>query len=203
MKKENLAEYMLNLSPLPEELKDGLVRKDLLDFISARICRTDYQRKDIIHSAGTVCERINFIESGMMRGYKYDKVSGQEKTCYFWDGHTLVTDAKSFLRRKPSEIYIQVLSVTTVQSITYAQLEEICIVFSFLRGFMASLHDHDEKYGNRKYYGSGLKAEEILADLRSACKGIELVATREMIASFIGISRQHLLRIMSVSNGKN
>jgi CRP-like cAMP-binding protein len=195
MKKENFVDYLLDINPLPEELKDGTNRKQIIEFFNQRVSKASYIHGIFLHTADTICDRIYFIHKGILRGFRYDQNKKKEITIFLWNDKALATDANSFLFKRPSDIYIQVLSETVLFSITYNELVDVIQQFPFMEAFLGSLMDCEKIYSNKRFSTLALSAKERLQEMRRIYPQIELMVPKDHLASYLGISRQHLNRL--------
>ncbi|MRX40245.1 cyclic nucleotide-binding domain-containing protein [Flavobacterium sp. LC2016-23] len=80
------------------------------------------KKKDILLTKGDVCCNIYFVVKGLLRIYFVDE-NDEEKTFHFSLESTFATDYESFLKRIPSDFYIQALENTTVIVISFEMLK--------------------------------------------------------------------------------
>lgn len=196
MVKQNLHDYLFDLYPLPDELKDGIKRNDLIQFISSRISTTHHSRRVLIQAEGMIPDRIYYVKQGLVRGFKYDKTKNKEKTVSLWDTNGLVSDAAGFIHQTPSNLFIEVMSDTILASLSYGQLIEIFNHFPFIRPFMGALVEYDIQYSNKSYSDRTVNAWERLVNMRNNYQNLDQLVSKEVIASFLEITPQHLCKII-------
>src|ERR1700761_2024008 len=80
----------------------------------------EYRKKEVLLREGQVCNRIYFIESGLIRIY-YLKDGREICSGMLFEGGIVIA-VKSFFRRQPSDEFIETIENTRVQSISYEEL---------------------------------------------------------------------------------
>jgi CRP-like cAMP-binding protein len=110
----NVVEYINTLVPLSPEVADELLGKSE---------KQDLPKHFLLHKEGEICQKIYFIEKGLVRWY-YHNEDGKEITDSFAAENSFVTAFDSFFQRKPSRYFIELLEDSIVYSMNYADLEE-------------------------------------------------------------------------------
>jgi CRP/FNR family transcriptional regulator, anaerobic regulatory protein len=110
----NFVEYINSFVPLPENAADELLSKSRKDFLP---------KGYLLHNAGEVCDRIFFVEKGLVRWFYYNE-EGKDITDSFGGVNSFITAFDSFFQRKPSRYFIELLEDSTVYSMTYLDLEQ-------------------------------------------------------------------------------
>jgi len=195
MIKEKLYDYLFDINPLPDELKNGMNRNDIIQYVNTQTRNSYHSHRVLLLTAGNISDHLYFVEKGVVRGYIYDQ-KNKEKTIWIWDENSIVTDVNSFIHRIPSEIYIEAMPETTLTTLSYHQLENVFICFPFLRPFLSTIAAQHARYSNKRFYDLGLSAWERLEEVRRAYPKLEQKIPKEIIASFLGITPQHLSRII-------
>ena len=72
---------------------------------------------------GQLCRYVGFIEKGLVRYHMND--NGSEKTFYFNKEGEFVSNYQSFIPREPSNTSIQAIEDTTLQVISYTDLQRM------------------------------------------------------------------------------
>lgn len=196
MVKQNLCDYLFDIYPLPDELKDGIKRNELTQFINSRISVTSHNRRVLIQAEGMVPDRIYYVEKGLVRGFKYDKAKNKEKTVSLWDAKGLVADASSFIHQTPSNLFIEVMPDTLLSSISYGQFLELFASFPYIRSFFGSLLEYDILYSNQRFTDRNIAAWDRLVHMRNNYQNLDQLVSKEVIASFLEITPQHLSKII-------
>lgn len=196
MIKQNLHDYLLDLDPMPEELKNGLIRSELIRYVNAQISTSHHSHKVLILTAGMIPDRIYFVEKGVVRGYRDDE-KGKEKTIFLWDDHSIMTDVDSFIRRIPSDIYIEVMPNSILTSISYQQLSNIFESFPYIRKFLTRLALYQNEYSHRSFYNFAKpSAWERYQELLKRYPQVEQKVSKETIASFLEVTPQYLCKMI-------
>lgn len=77
---------------------------------------------------GAVCDKIAFIESGMVKVYFE---TGQKEVCLSYNKENdLVIAAESFFEQCPSKVAIRAVEPTTVYYATHAELQHVCVKYT-------------------------------------------------------------------------
>lgn len=130
---ELVLSFLDAISPLEDDLRNML--------LSA--IRTTRPVKDtVILREGSVAHTINFIEKGLIRGYRItDK--GNEVTSWFMKEKDIFISIRSFLTQTPAKETIQTLENCIIHSITYSQFRSAHTTY---RSFDRIRGDLLEKY---------------------------------------------------------
>ncbi|WP_158799774.1 Crp/Fnr family transcriptional regulator [Pedobacter sp. L105] len=196
MIKQNLTDYLLDLDPMPEELKNGMIRSELIQYVNSRISTSHHNHRVLILTAGMIPDRIYFIVKGVVRGYKTDE-KGKEKTTFLWDDHSIMTDVNSFIHRTPTDIYLEVMPNSTLNSISYQQLIDIFERFPFINRFMSKLVVYSNKYSHKSFYNYAKpSAWERYQELLDRYPYVEQKVSKEIIASFLEVTPQYLSKMI-------
>lgn len=196
MIKQNLSDYLLDLDPMPEELKNGIIRSELIRYINSRISTSHHSHRVLIMTAGMIPDRIYFIVKGVVRGYRTDE-KGKEKTIFLWDDHSIMTDVNSFIHRTPTDIYLEVMPNSTLNSISYQQLIDIFESFPFIKRFMNKLPVYNNEYSHKSFYNfSRPSAWERYQELLQRYPCVEQKVSKEIIASFLEVTPQYLSKMI-------
>ena len=81
------------------------------------------KKRNFLIREGTVCNHVSFINSGLLRMYylKNDK----EKILGFCTDNCYISEYKSFLTRKPAQLFIQAIEDTEVIETNYDDLQKL------------------------------------------------------------------------------
>ncbi|MES2457903.1 MAG: Crp/Fnr family transcriptional regulator [Bacteroidota bacterium] len=104
-----------SISPLSSKLQERF---------SDYLVEEEFPKKHILLHEGETCRRIWFIKSGVTRAY-YLNEQGDECTSWFMNTGNLMISVYSFLRQLPAYEHIEILEPSTLQSISYQQLQSI------------------------------------------------------------------------------
>lgn len=199
MIKQNLLDYLLDLDPMPEELKNGLLRNELISYVNSQISTSHHSHKVLILTAGMIPDRIYFVQKGVVRGYKDDE-KGKEKTIFLWDDHSIMTVADNFIHRTPSDIYIEVMPNSILTSISYQQLNDIFENFPYIERFLSKLELYQNEYSYKCFYNFAKpSAWERYLELLTRYPHVEQKISKETIASFIEVTPQYLSKMIKAN----
>lgn len=143
---------------------------------------------------GQLCRYIGFIEDGLVRYHMND--NGNQKTLYFNKEGEFVSNYQSFLPHEPSNTSIQAIEETTLQVISYENLQ---LLYSKVRegeklGRLAIEHVFLSSLEQLKSFYKDSPAERYQQFLRSY-PGLVQRIPQYYIASYVGIKPQSLSRI--------
>jgi CRP-like cAMP-binding protein len=111
----NIAEYatsIVKLSPTLEQEVGRLLKKEELP------------KKHLLHDEGQICQRIYFVEKGLVRAFYY-KDDGKDITDWFAPENSFITAVDSFFQQKPSRYFLELLEDSVLYSLTYTELESL------------------------------------------------------------------------------
>ncbi|WP_133576833.1 Crp/Fnr family transcriptional regulator [Pedobacter metabolipauper] len=192
-----LYDFLFGCKILPEELKNESERQRLVDFLESQIERIPYGHKILLSARGHTPERIYFVENGCARAYIYDDVNEKEKTDFIWLKTSLMADATSFLLQTKSSYYIEVVTPGTVLvSLTYAQVDLLLQSFPYAKVFVDYLLESNKVHSSKYFLDHYPNASDRLDALQAAMPPVKGYVTNEMMASFLGITTQHLNRLL-------
>jgi CRP-like cAMP-binding protein len=143
---------------------------------------------------GKLCRYIGFIEKGLMRYHMND--NGNQKTLYFSNEGEFVCNYQSFLPRLPSNTSIQAIEDTTLQVISYRDLQRMYSELSEGEklGRLAIENVFLNSLDQLKSFYKDSPAERYQQFLRSYPDLAQRVP-QYYIASYVGIKPQSLSRI--------
>ncbi len=143
---------------------------------------------------GMIAQHVAFIYKGYLR--KYFIVDGNEKTDFFYFENSFTGDLPSILAKKPCQSFNIAMEPTTLLALPFEKLNEMALksfnIEHMLRQFV-------EK-GFISYYNRATafllqSPTERYRDLVAQTPEIVQRATQYHIASYLGITPQHLSRI--------
>ncbi|MBD3796980.1 MAG: Crp/Fnr family transcriptional regulator [Campylobacterales bacterium] len=160
------------------------------------------KKSETILHQGEICDQIYFINSGLVRAYVLDE-DGKDFTwgVFFNDPNATVTnlfvvDYDSFLHQKPSSMHIEALEDTELVAVSYKDVQ-----------FLYSHSKKWERFGRLMTEAaySYLHSQTIQRQIKSANARFALFmeetpfllekVPQYHIASFLGITPQHLSRL--------
>lgn len=192
---QKLYEFLFNSSNQLEELKNQELHEQLVHQLNSYVKPVLCTHKVWLQHPGVVPDRLYFVESGVVRGYTLDDDKLTEKTESFWLSGSLVVDINSFLYQLESKIFIEAFPDTELLFISRSHVEEIILSFPFTQAFISSLIQNEVEYSNKNLLSIN-DAWKRLVKMRNTFPGLELLVSKEDVASFLNISPQHLSRII-------
>ncbi|WP_459212460.1 Crp/Fnr family transcriptional regulator [Aquimarina rhabdastrellae] len=178
--------YVKHYIALSQEAEQALI---------ALIKEEQFDKGDQILEIGKTCKRLYYITSGTMRTFYYK--NGKDITNWIYPEHTMVTSWHSYILRKPSSEYLEVIEdQTNVLSLTYDQWQELYQEYPELERFgriileeqMALIDDYYKGY----YFMTAKEKYDLLLEF---FPDVTLRANLGHIASMLGMSQETLSRI--------
>lgn len=166
-----------------------------LDFMLSLFKPMTLKKDDYFLKIGQRCNQVAFIKSGMLRIY-YPNDKGEETTCYFSLPNEFVTSFSSFTTETPSIENIQAILPTEIVGIEKKDLEmlyqKIPVTQEFGRKAAENLAIIMEKRISLFLNNSADERYQFL--LKHNPILIQTVPL-QFLASYLGISPQHLSRL--------
>lgn len=184
----DLLEVLGSIAPLSAAYHDRL---------RSQLVTEHYPARHLLLRPGEICRNIYFISSGLVRIYTIDG-AGKEKTIIFMGPGELAVDVSSFYEQTPATEYLQTLQPTTIQSLSWHQLNSFYADFKegnyigriiTQKYLVISVERHTELLSS--------SIPERYQSLLAKHPFIEQQTTQSQIASYLGISRETLNRIKS------
>jgi CRP-like cAMP-binding protein len=174
----------------------GLYPK-LYKFLSPLVTFSIYPRSHLILTAGQVADYMYFVERGLARGFTFDQKRQKESTVFLWKDQTTVIIPESFLQRKPSPLYIEVISETRMLRIAWYHISELLTLYPEAIFLSHSLQlQFKEQENRRNNQLSFLTAWQRYLQLLEDFPAIEQQLSKEIIASYLNITPQSLSRML-------
>ncbi len=173
------------------------VQEQLESLLSGMLARSRYAQRQLLLSAGQLPEHLYYVEQGMVRGYYYDDASGRAITLFLWREASWAVPVQSFFHRQPSDLYLEVMPGSELLSFSYQQLtalaEQLPAVEPLLRGLVLQYCAFHKKRTKDLLTRS---AWERYLDLLQSHPRIEQHVSKEVIASYLGVTPQSLSRLI-------
>lgn len=141
-----------------------------------------------------VCNKMSFVQKGFFRFYHFN--DGEEVTRDFLFENNFVTSYRSFITGEPSEVYVQALEECELITFKKSDLEKIFDSSHALERLARILAEY-QFISIESYYLSFLNdsAETRYKNLLKENPRLVQNIPLKYIASFLGITPQHLSRI--------
>jgi CRP-like cAMP-binding protein len=170
----------------------------------------DQSEKEIIESAfkeislpkgtkwiteGKVCDQVGYIVSGKLRVYYIDE-SGNDITCYFINSDNFISSFTSFLTNTPTKENISAIEDTELRIISKNDLEKLSVTIPKIQIFRRVIAENlfiimEKRINMLQSQSAQERYEKMLKENPDIILSIPL----QYIASFLGITPQHLSRL--------
>jgi len=188
---------LFRLHPLPEKLKDRALQEELRAQVNGMVAGSHYVHRQLLLSAGQPAEHAYFVVEGFARGYYYDEQTGREITLFLWGESAVALAANSFFLRQPSDIYMEVMPGSALLSLSHGQLARIYELFPATEALAHLLTlQYNAFHKQRTKDLLTRSAWERYLDLLQAHPRIEQKVSKEVIASYLGVTPQSLSRLL-------
>jgi len=182
---EIIRQYLNNIAPLSAEDWEK---------ISNRFTKVVLPKGTVFVKEGQVCNDVFFISTGLVRLYVVN--DGKEICRQFFFENMFFSEYESFLTRKPSKTFADVLEDTEVHRFSYADMQwfyEVIPGFQFIGRMIAeSLFIKISERVNS--FLTETPEQRYLNLIASRPKVMQRIP-QYMIASYLGITPEHLSRI--------
>ncbi len=153
------------------------------------------EKADFLLRQGEVCDKVFFVEKGLLRAYKVDD-EGKEHINQFAPENWFITDRSSILFNHPSEYFIDALEDSELIVFENEFLIEASNISTSFREYNKNLlHNHIRQLQIRIDSLLGLPAEKRYLDFVETYFNLTLRVPQWMIASYLGISPESLSRV--------
>ena len=150
---------------------------------------------DFLLRQAEVCNKIYFVEKGLLRAYKVDD-GGKERINQFAPENWFITDRSSILFNLPSEYFIDAMENSELIVIDNEFLIEASNISVRFREYNKNLlHNHIRQLQKRIDSLLGLNAEKRYLYFVETYYNLTLRVPQWMIASYLGISPETLSRV--------
>ncbi len=161
-----------------------------------------YRKGDTIHSMGDICSKLAFINSGLARAYMISE-DGKDYTwsIFFNDENSemvnlFVVDYNSFINKRESSLYIEVLEDCELVTLEYSDIEFLYKRFKNGERFGRLMSQEAYSYLHNMVIDRQLKsAKERFDDFMQTTPYLLDKVPQYHIATFLGITPQHLSRL--------
>lgn len=156
-----------------------------------------YAQRQLLLSAGQAVTHLYFVESGLVRGYFYDDASGRAITLHLWGEHTLAVPVQSFFLQRPSDVYLEVMTDSQLLSLSYQHLMDAATCLPELQASLQHLVLKASSFHRQRAIALLTRsAWQRYLDLLQTHPRIEHQVSKEVIASYLGITPQSLSRLL-------
>lgn len=162
-------------------------------------CFTTLQlhKRELLLQDNSICNQLSYVVSGSLRIYSIDD-DLVENNVYFAVDDWWAFDLKSFIERSPARFNIQALTACTVETIHKGSFEKLLEEIPALeKWFRILLQNALISSENRIGYKISLTAEQRYAKFIDKYPTLERQISQKHIASYLGITAEHLSKIKS------
>jgi CRP/FNR family transcriptional regulator, anaerobic regulatory protein len=153
-------------------------------------------KRDYLLRAGHICQKICFIEKGLLRCF-YEQGESEVSSWFMSQGDVIVS-VESFFKQAPSYESIQALESTVIHYITYQELQFIYKNFLEFNFVARVLAEHYYTLSEQRLYSLRMqRSQERYEHLLKKFPELILRVPSKYIASYLGISEETLSRIKS------
>lgn len=143
---------------------------------------------------GDVCKEFHFLEKGLARVFYYK--DGKEVTAWFASANQIVSAIDSLFTGEPSLYNIEILEEATVWSLQYHKIEPVFEKYPVVErlGRLLITQNYlllDERMKLFAFCTAEERYERLLLQIPDILQSVKL----GQIASYLGISQEHLSRI--------
>jgi len=184
----NFLAFVSSLSPLESEAYESM---------RSKLYQKKYRKGQLILETGTVCKRIYFIDSGLVKTFFYTDT--REFIMRFFAEGSMFTVLDSFLTQRPSAYAVQALEDTKITCLNYDDLEMLCQRYhsmeTFYRKLLAlSAVNMMERIGGTLEEKAQIAYHKFIQAHGSLLQRISLAD----LASYLGITQVSLSRIRAM-----
>lgn len=168
----------------------------------SKLTLKEYKKGDVILHQGDICKEMNFINSGLARGYVIDE-DGKDFTwsIYFNDKNSHMSnlfaiDYDSFINQKASSLHIEALEDTQLVSVSYDDVQFLYNKLKKGERFGRLMSEEAYSYLHKLMIDRQTKtADERFEEFVQNTPHLLDKVPQYHIATFLGITPQHLSRL--------
>lgn len=182
---ENFLKILSTMAPLTPEEQEALAGLAKVVHLS----KGDWWVRE-----GLRADRVGFIEKGYLR--KYYIKDGKELTDYFYFDHSFVGDIPAILTNKPSIVNVVTMEASELLVFSYAAIEALCSKYHGIEHLMRIIIQQTFiTFYHRSASFILSTPQERYEHLLMEQPAVLERAAQYHIASFLGITPQHLSRL--------
>ena len=173
------------------------LQRDSMHVFAEILVRKQYKKGSVLLNEGDTCNRMLFIEKGMLRQYYFKK--GKDMTEHIAYEHCIVMCIESYFLEEPTRLMIEALENTVVWEIPKEKVEKLIDQYEDIermyRKFLeVSLIDSQKKADQLRFES----AQERYLKLKQSHPEILRRAPLVYIASFLQMTPETLSRVRSL-----
>jgi CRP-like cAMP-binding protein len=176
--------------------------KEELTYFLSLVKWKNISKKTLLLTADEACKYISYVHSGALRAFYLDK-EGKEATVMFAVADWWVTDMYCFLNSRPAMMYIEALEDSYVFQLSKEHLDMLLVnVPKFEKFFRILMQNAYTREQLRVIDYLSLSAEERYDSFLCKYPHIAKSIRQKQIASYLGITPEHLSAIRKIRNLK-
>lgn len=169
------------------------ISKELEQELNNITIKKTFAKGETIINYNERCDRIFFIDKGLVRGYYYD--DGKEITHWFAQEQEFATSFYAFITSKPASEYVQALEETEVIEIPYSVLQHLYKTFPETERLGRIITENyyiklEERFLSLQFKTAKERYQKLLNSKPSLIQRVSL----GQIASYLGITQETLSR---------
>jgi CRP-like cAMP-binding protein len=182
---KDFTEFVASLTFLEKGAEEALV---------SVLRQKSYDKGNYLLEAGTVCSRIYFIDSGLVKTFFYTDT--REFIMRFFPEGSMFTVLDSFVTRQPSAYSIEVLEPTELTYLDHSDLEKLCAQYHSMETFYRKLVSNAAVNMMDRISGSLEEKAQVAYHkfLKEHRKLVQRISLADL-ASYLGITQVSLSRI--------
>jgi CRP/FNR family transcriptional regulator, anaerobic regulatory protein len=178
----------------------NLEESEILYFISL-LKTKQIQKGDSVLKEEQICKEINFVHSGILRGF-YKTKAGKESTIMFAITDWWITDMFCFVNQQPAMLNIEAVEESIVFQLLKVDLDELYIkVPKFERFFRIVMQNAYIREQLRVIENLSLSAEDRYHNFLAKYPLVVKQVTQKQIAAYLGITPEFLSTIRGIKKG--
>jgi CRP-like cAMP-binding protein len=113
------------------------LESETADALRSKLYQKKYQKGELILESGTICKRIYFVGSGLVK--TFFRTDTREFIMRFFAEGSMFTVLDSFVAQRPSAYAMQALEDTEITCLNYDDLEMLCQRYHSMETFYRKL----------------------------------------------------------------
>ena len=172
----------------------SLNEEDERQFI-AIVRTTKIKRRQFIVQPNFTCKYQTYVLNGAFRSYFVNE-EGIEHTIQFAIEDWFISDFNSYVNQTPASLFVEALENSTVQQISYDDVEELCNQNPKFERFFRLVAQKSFAFSQRRVLSNlGKSAEERYVEFFNLYPIIVKRVPQYMLASYLGMSPEFLSKI--------
>ena len=156
---------------------------------------TKIKRRQFIVQPNFICSHQTYVLKGAFRSY-FMSDEGTEHTIQFAIEDWFISDFNSYLSQSPASLFVEALEDSTVQQISYEDVENLCSQNPKFERFFRLVAQKSFAFSQRRVLSNlGKSAEERYIEFFELYPSIVQRVPQYALASYLGMSAEFLSKI--------